>query len=104
MSNKNFVICNICKKELNYHMKKMHNISIAEYKELYPNSLVISKTSAEKKSNSMKLAISKKTSWEKGYNFVRISDKDWRPELVFESSERQKLHSEQLVQSRLKKL
>lgn len=38
--------------------------------------------------------------WKRGYHFLRISDKDWRPELVFETPDAWKEHSIALVDHR----
>jgi very-short-patch-repair endonuclease len=39
-----------------------------------------------------------------GYLCVRISDQDWRPEIIFQSPDSINLHNTQLITSRLEKL
>jgi very-short-patch-repair endonuclease len=44
--------------------------------------------------------LKQETAWTNGYNFLRISDHDWRPELVFACPDAQREHSENMVRSR----
>jgi very-short-patch-repair endonuclease len=46
--------------------------------------------------------IKERVARERGFDFIRISDKDWRPELVFASTEEQVAHCEDLLGRRLK--
>jgi very-short-patch-repair endonuclease len=48
--------------------------------------------------------IKEKIARERGYNFLRISDRDWRPELIFAEEDVQRDHCMALVTSRLKRL
>lgn len=87
-----YIVCQICKKqlrELNYHLPKMHALTVKQYNDIYPNSPIISELSSYKKSQKIKSIIKEKDIW--GYNSWSEQTKIQRNKKLSEYHELEKL-------------
>ena len=93
---KNKIKCEICEKHFGIisptHLKK-HNISMVEYKKLYPESLIVSENVSKKLSDNAKN--NENIGFKKGCKHkIRVT---WNKGLTKETDKRVKLYSEKLI-------